>query len=162
MTAVSGCCATGSRDHASARPRWPCDCACPPRRLRHWCSGTQGTTLVELVDRLEHSPSMTTGGIKAADTCLFTSLTAMSARWPSREAWRCPERHQRARCTADRSVVGNVLSHSGQLCGRSRAIIHFREIGSRSRICTSSPFDLGADISIGLVGSPRFATSGVR
>ena len=42
VTAVTGCRATGSRDYATARPRWPCDGVCPPRRLRRWWNGTRG------------------------------------------------------------------------------------------------------------------------
>ena len=39
--------------------------------------------------------------------------------------------------------------HSGQLCGRSRASTSTSDdTGSRSRMCTCMPFDLGADISI--------------
>ena len=92
---------------------------------------------------------MTTGGIKAADAFLFASLTALSASWPRREAGRCPGRHQRAWCTANPRLVGNVLLHSGQLCGRSRASTSTSvDTGSRYRVCTCMPFDLGADISI--------------
>ena len=92
---------------------------------------------------------MTTGCSNAADACLFTSLTALSASWPRREAGRCPGRHQRARCTANPRDVGNVLSHSGQLCGKSRALTSTSvDTGRRSRTCTCMPFDLGTDISI--------------
>ena len=73
----------------------------------------------------------------------------LSARWSCREAGRCPGRHQRARCTANPHVVGKDLSHSEQLCGRSRASTSTSvDTGSRSRTCTCMPFDLGADISI--------------
>ena len=92
---------------------------------------------------------MITGGRNAADAFLFVSLTALSASWPRREAGRCPGRHQRARCTANPRDVGNDLSHSGQLCGRARASTSTSvDTGSRSRICTCMPLDLGADISI--------------
>ena len=92
---------------------------------------------------------MITGGSNAADAFLFVSLTALSASWPRREAGRCPGRHQRARCTANPRDVGKDLSHSEQLCGRARASTSTSvDTGSRSRICTCMPFDLGADISI--------------
>ena len=92
---------------------------------------------------------MITGESKAAYAFLFASLTALSASWPRREAGRCPGRHQRAWCTANPRLVGNVLLHSGQLCGRSIASTSISvDTGSRSRVCTCMPFDLGADISI--------------
>ena len=92
---------------------------------------------------------MTTGGSKAADAFLFASLTALSASWARREAGRCPGRHQRAWSAANPRLVGNVLLHSGQLCGRSRASTSTSvDTGSRSRVCTCMHFDLGADISI--------------
>ena len=92
---------------------------------------------------------MTTGWSRAADACLFTSLTALSASWPRREAGRCFGRHQRARCTANPRVVGNVLSHSGQLCGRSRALSSTSfDTGRCSRTCTCMPIDLGSEASV--------------
>ena len=50
---------------------------------------------------------MTTGGSKAADAFLFTSLMALSASWPRREAGRCPGQRQRVRCTANPCIVGS-------------------------------------------------------
>ena len=94
---------------------------------------------------------------------LFVSLTALSASWPRREAGRSPVRHQRARCTANPRDVGKDLSHSGQLCGRARASTSTSvDTGSRSRICTCMPFDLGADISIEADAREPLASSETR
>ena len=60
---------------------------------------------------------MTTGGSKAADAFLFTSVTALSASWPRREAGRCPGRHQRARCTANPRLVETSSCIRGSCVG---------------------------------------------
>ena len=67
VTMVSSCRAAGSRDYASARPRWPCDGACPPRRLIELL--LQEQLLLLVLQQVNVAGRTTTVGTSAIECC---------------------------------------------------------------------------------------------